>query len=185
MSRLLAATVLVCTMSFALTAPASGSIAGAKDPKTAKALAGLLAAKKLGCTDFASATTSSGLPAGLDALAGKLKGASIGTCTIDGHQTLLVAFKNGRARKGFETTIRTLPCLLIKVLERQLVAPASGAPAGSLSIPLVDVRSKALVFATGTAPGADQLDLAVAAATDAKVAAGTKGTVRSFSFTCP
>jgi len=184
MSRLLAITVLVCTMSFALTAQASGSIAGAKDPKTAKALAGLLAAKKLGCTDFASATTSSGLPAGLDALAGKLKGASIGTCTIDGQQTLLVAFKNGRSRKGFETTIRTLPCLLIKVLEQQLIAPASGTP-GNLSIPLVDVRSKALVFATGTAPGADKLDLAVAAATDAKVAGATKGTVRSFSFTCP
>ena len=184
MSRLIVAVVLVAAVSSGMAAATPDVVAAGKDPKSAKALAALPAAKKLGCSDFASASSSE-LPAGFELFAARFKGASIGTCTIDAQQTLLAVFRNSGARKGLETAIRTLPCLVIKVFAQQLITPASGVPAGSLSIPLVDVGSKALVFATGTAPGDDRLDLAGATATGAKVAAVTKGKVRVFSFDCP
>jgi hypothetical protein len=188
MSRLIVASVLVAALVLVLAAVAPGGVtAAAKDPKSARALGKLLAAEQLGCTDFVptSASSASGLPAGFDLLASKLEGASLGSCTIDGQQTLLVAFKTARARKRFETAVRTLPCLVIKVLEEQFTTPAPGAPAGSLSIPLVEVGSRALVFGTGTAPDTDRLDLTAAGLTDARVAGATQGKVRSYAFTCP
>jgi hypothetical protein len=49
---------------------------------------------------------------------------------------------------------------------------------------VVEVGLKAIVFATGTAPGAEQLDLAQAATTDAKVATATTGKVKTLQFQC-
>ena len=70
MSRLIVAVVLVGAVSFGMAAATPGAVAARKDPKSAKALAALPAAKKLGCSDFASASSSE-LSAGFELFAAR------------------------------------------------------------------------------------------------------------------
>jgi hypothetical protein len=110
---------LACVVALGLVAPAVGA-ATSSDPKNTKALAALLAAKKLGCTKFSAASgpgssggSSSTLPSALSQLALLLQGANLGTCTIGGQQTLLISFPNAKGRSSFEGTLSELPCAIV------------------------------------------------------------------------
>lgn len=161
------------------------------DPTSAKAVAKLLAAKKLGCRDFSSANetggaTSTTLPSTLQQLALLLNGADLGTCTIGGQQTLLAAFKSAKARRSFEGTLTDLPCAIVQSALPSS-ASTSGASAGTssdITVPLVDIGTRGIVFSTGTAPETDQVDLVQAGTTDSRIAAAVKGKVRNFTYHC-
>ena len=192
-SKLLVSMMLVITLPIAATVAADGAITGTKDPKTAKNIAAVLAAKKLGCRDFAAENapgageTTSTLPSALQAVLALVRSVSVGTCTINGQQTALVAFKNGKTRQQFERSIRDLPCPIVTAALGQFTpstTQGSGPSSVTLKVPMTEVGSRGIVFSTGAAPNSEQLDLAAAAATDATIAAKVKGKVRTFTFNC-
>jgi len=193
MSRLLASVTVVITLSVGGMVAAEGAGAATKDPKTAKEVAALLAAKKLGCKTFTAegtpgpGATTSTIPAQLQALFSFLGHASFGTCTINGQQTGLVAFKDAKTRQKFEGSIRSLPCPIVAAVLGRFTPPTTqgaSATTAPLKIPLVEVGSRGMVFSTGTAPSSEQLDFVAAAATDAKIAAKAKGKVQTLTFQC-
>jgi hypothetical protein len=192
-SKLLVFLMLVITLSTAASVAADGAVVGAKDPKTARAIAALLATKKLECKDFAtvgapgSGDTASTAPSELQALLSIVGRASVGTCTINGQQTALVAFKSGKTRRQFEGTIRSFPCPIVRAMLGRFTpstTQGSASSSATLSIPITEVGSRGVVFSTGTAPNSERLDLVAAAATDANIAAKVKGKVRTFTFEC-
>jgi hypothetical protein len=177
--------VLAVTLTF--TASAAGA-AKTSDPKKAKAVAALLAAKKLGCRDFASASRPSGgsssLPASFSQLALLLQGADLGTCTVGGLRTLLVAFPNARARQSAEMTLAALPCVLVKSALSSTTGPTGGVSSGNIALPFVDLGSRAVAFSTGSAPDTDQLDLSRAATAASTIASKAKGKLRTLTYQC-
>jgi hypothetical protein len=178
---------LVLAVMLTLAAPAAGA-AKTSDPKTAKAVAALLAARNAGCRDFRSASTGSGgsssLPSSFSQLALLLQGADLGTCTVGGLRTLLVAFPNARRRQNVESTLAALPCLVVKAALSSTGAPTSNAPSGTIALPFVDVGSRAIAFSTGSAPSVDQLDLTRAATAASTIAAKAKGKLRTLTYQC-
>jgi hypothetical protein len=184
------ACALVLAVTLLLLAGPAG--AASSNPTSPKAIAGLLAAKKLGCTNFSAASTSSGgssstLPPALSQIALLLGGAHLGTCTINGQQTLLVAFKNANARHNFEGTLADLPCAVVQAAlpsTPSTTGPSGGSSPGNITLTLVDLGSLGVVFSTGTAPDSDQLDLAKAATTDSSIASKVGAKVRTITYPC-
>jgi hypothetical protein len=192
-SKLLGSVTLVIVLSVAGSVAADVAGASSKDPKTAKEIAALLVAKKLGCKDFAAEstpgteTTTSTVPSELQALFSLMGRASFGTCTVDGQQTALVAFKDKKTRQQLEANLRDLPCPIVTAMIGRFTPPTTQGASPStttLKVPLVDVGSRGLIFSTGTAPNSEQLDFTAAAATDTKIAATLKGKLRTFTFQC-
>jgi len=192
-SKLLVSVTLAIMLSVAGTLAAQEAGASSKDPKTAKELATLLAAKKLGCKDFAaesapgSEATTSTVPSELQALFALMGRASFGTCTIDGQQTAVVAFKDKKARQQLEGNIRNLPCPIVTAMLGRFTPPTTPGASPSttpLQVPMVEVGSRGLVMSTGTAPDSEQLDFTAAATTDTKIASKLEGKLRTFTFQC-
>jgi hypothetical protein len=184
--RIGCATLVVAVIT--LTAPTAGA-AKTSDPKTAKAVAALLAAKKLDCRDFAAAGTSalgsSTLPSSLSQLAPLLlQGADLGTCTVGGLRTLLVAFRNTRARQSFASTLAALPCALVKSALSSASAPTGSTTTGNITLPYVDLGSRAIAFSTGSAPDNGGLDLTRATTADSSIASKAKGKLRTLTYQC-
>jgi Mn2+/Fe2+ NRAMP family transporter len=177
--------VVVGALLVAAMAAASAS-AATKDPKTTKQAAALLTAKKLGCDDFATVSGTVADPA-LQAVVTLVGNASVGTCTVNDQQTVVVVFKNQKARQDFETRVGSLPCPIVTALVAQL-APSTtqtSAPSTtSVKIPVAKIGSRTIIFSTGSAPDSNTVDLAAAATTDGTVAKKTGGKLRTFTFTC-
>jgi hypothetical protein len=199
MSKLLASVTVVITLSVGGVLAAEWAGAAAKDPKTAKELAALLEAKKLGCKNFtaestpapdattSTASTASTIPPQMQALFSFVGHASFGTCTINGQQTGVVVFKDGKARQQFEDNVRGLPCPIVAATLGRFTPPTTQGVSPStvaLKIPVVEVGSRGMVISIGTAPDSEQLDFVAAAATDAKIATKVKGKVQTFTFQC-
>jgi hypothetical protein len=185
--------VIVLGALFVAALTAASASAATKDPKTTKQAAALLTAKKLGCDDFAVVSGTVADPA-LQAVVTLVGNASVGTCTVNDQQTVVVVFKNQKARQDFETRVGSLPCPIVTALVAQLSpsttqtsAPAtqSSAPSTtSVKIPVAKIGSRTIVFSTGSAPDSNAVDLAAAATTDGTVAKKTGGKLRTFTFTC-
>ena len=177
--------VFVCTLLVGSLAAERAS-AATKDPKTTKQAAALLTAKKLGCDDFSTVTGTVADPA-LQAVVTLVGDASVGTCTVNDQQTVVVVFKNTKVRQDFETRVKSLPCPIVTALVSQLApstAPTSVPSSTTVKIPVAKIGSRTIVFSTGSAPDSNTVDLAEAAVTDGTVAKKTGGKLRTFTFSC-
>jgi hypothetical protein len=113
--------------------------------------------------------------------------ASVGTCTVNDQQTVVVVFKNTKMRQDFETRVKSLPCPIVTALVSQLApstAPTSAPSSTTVKIPVAKIGSRTIVFSTGSAPDSNTVDLAEAAVTDGTVAKKTGGKLRTFTFSC-
>ena len=179
--------VVVVIALFVAAIAAGAASAATKDPKTTKQLAALLTAKKLGCDDFSTVSGSVADPA-LQAVVTLIGNASVGTCTVNNQQTVVVVFKDSKARQQFETRVRTLPCPIVTALVSQLAPSTTQTSAPSttttVKIPVAEIGSRAMAFSTGSAVDSNTVDLTAAATTDGTIAKKAGGKLRTFTFTC-
>ena len=181
-------TVVIIISAILVVALAAGSAGAAtKDPKTPKQAAALLTAKKLGCDAFSTVSGTVSDPA-LQAVVTLVGDASVGSCTVNDELTVVVVFKNQKARQAFETRVQSLPCPIVTALVGQLTpsttTPTSAPSTTSVKIPVAKIGSRTIIFSTGSAPDTNMVDLAAAATTDGNVAKKTGGKLRTFTFTC-
>jgi hypothetical protein len=177
-----------------LTCALGATAATASEPANARQLSTVLAAKKLGCRDFAPAQTgapsstrpngsTTTLPLALQAVVALVGDASVGTCTVNGKQTVLVVFPDSAARQTFETALAGLPCGVLHAVLGGL-APNTTSAQPAVKVPLAELGARGVVFSTGAAPNTDRLDLAAAAAADRAIAKKARGAVRTFTYEC-
>jgi len=181
------AVVVVVSALLVVVLAASTVSAATKDPTTTRQVAGLLIAKNLGCKDFATLNGSSAGSA-LQAVVTLVGNASVATCTVNDQQTVVVVFKNAKARQAFENRVSSLPCPIVTALVTQLApsttTQASTPSSTAVKIPVAKIGSRAIAFSTGTAPSSDTVDLTAAATTDGTIAKKTGGKLRTFTFAC-